>query len=156
MEVTSNPHNLGADAAASPVTCPGCGAPGKVVKVITLKALLTPAALATLAPSEEHRFCQDRDCDVVYFNRARQYHRAELKVPVFQKDRQATTPVCYCFGYTRADLAHAQIVRRADVLSQSIQAHIRAGRCGCDVNNPQGSCCLGNVNRALGEANGTP
>lgn len=23
--------------------------------------------------------------------------------------------------------------------------HIKADRCGCEVNNPQGSCCLGNV-----------
>lgn len=123
---------------------------------MTLKALLTPAALATLAPSEEHRFCPVRDCDVVYFNSTRQYHRADVKVPVFQKELEGPTPVCYCFGHTRADLVQAQIERRAEAISRSIQEHIRARRCGCEVNNPQGSCCLGNVNRALGEAERAP
>lgn len=27
----------------------------------------------------------------------------------------------------------------------SIKTHIKAKRCGCEVNNPQGDCCLGNV-----------
>lgn len=26
-----------------------------------------------------------------------------------------------------------------------IRENIRENRCGCEVNNPQGSCCLGNV-----------
>nr|WP_274436662.1 hypothetical protein [Alicyclobacillus sp. ALC3] len=28
---------------------------------------------------------------------------------------------------------------------QHISEQIQADRCGCEVNNPQGSCCLGNV-----------
>jgi hypothetical protein len=139
-----------------PTACPGCGAAGKVVKIITLKALLTPAALASLATTEEHRFCPHSDCDVVYFSGTRQYHRADVKVPVFQKELESHTPACSCFGHTRADLAQARTERRADILSQSIQAHIRARRCGGEVNNPQGSCCLGNVNRVLRGAVGMP
>ncbi|MEW6421232.1 MAG: (2Fe-2S)-binding protein [Deinococcota bacterium] len=129
--------------------CPACGTTGRTIRVVTLKALLTPAALATFNPAEAHRFCPDPGCDVVYFSASRIYRQAEVKVPVFQKDRRGGTPACYCFGYTRADLAQATREGRAAVISQSIRAHIRAGRCGCEVNNPQGSCCLGNVNRAL-------
>ncbi|MBI0445557.1 MULTISPECIES: putative iron-sulfur cluster-binding metallochaperone [Deinococcus] len=130
-------------------TCPACGTTGRAVKLVTLKALLTPAALAVLDPSEAHRFCPDAACDVVYFSASRTYRQAEVKVPVLQKDGRGTTPVCYCFGHTRADLEHAAREGRAGVIPQSVQAHIQAGRCGCEVNNPQGSCCLGNVNRTL-------
>ena len=27
----------------------------------------------------------------------------------------------------------------------AVEAGIRAGKCACDIRNPQGSCCLGNV-----------
>ena len=38
------------------------------VALITLKALLTPAALARLNPEEAFRFCPELACDVVYFS----------------------------------------------------------------------------------------
>jgi hypothetical protein len=31
----------------------------------------------------------------------------------------------------------------------SIAAEIRAEHCACEVKNPQGSCCLGDISRAL-------
>ncbi|GGK38982.1 (2Fe-2S)-binding protein [Deinococcus malanensis] len=130
-------------------TCPACGTSGKTVKLVTLKALLTPVALATLDPDEAYRFCPDATCDVVYFGSKRVYRQADVKVPVFQKNQDFRVPVCYCFGHTRADLDTATRNGQADTIPSSIQAHIKAGRCGCELNNPQGSCCLGNVNRTL-------
>lgn len=130
-------------------TCPSCDTTGKAVPLVTLKALLTPAALATLDPGAAHRFCPDGGCDVVYFSPTRIYGQADIKVAVYQKDEHGTTPVCYCFGHTRADLEMAVLEGRVEAVTQSIQAHIKAGRCGCELNNPQGRCCLGNVNRAL-------
>lgn len=66
-------------------------------------------------------------------------------MPVYQKDSGADVPVCYCFGWTRATIADAAALGEADEVAPSIRAHIKAGRCGCEVNNPQGACCLGNV-----------
>lgn len=129
--------------------CPVNGMKGKAVKTITLKALLTPKALATLEPREEHLFCSDPDCPVVYFSSLLTYQAGDLKVPVFQKDSDADVPVCYCFDHTRHDLAQAAQQDTADHIPQSIRGHIKAGRCGCEVNNPQGSCCLGNITRTL-------
>ncbi|GHF65543.1 hypothetical protein HNQ07_004739 [Deinococcus metalli] len=125
--------------------CPVCGTTGKPVKLITLKALLTPGALATLAPERAYRFCPDAGCDVVYFAGGHTYAQADVKVRVYQKDRSTDVPVCYCFGHTRAGLELARLDGHAEAITQSIQGHIKAGRCGCEVNNPQGSCCLGTV-----------
>jgi hypothetical protein len=33
-----------------------------------------------------------------------------------------------------------------------ISEHLRAGRCACELKNPQGSCCLGNVATATHQA----
>jgi hypothetical protein len=133
----------------APATCPVNGMKGKIVKTITLKALLNPKALATLEPSEQQHFCPDPECPVVYFGLSQTYRREDLKVTVFQKDSGADVPVCYCFAHTRQDLEQATRSGTAAHIPHSIRDHIQAGRCGCEVNNPQGSCCLGNVTKTL-------
>ena len=125
--------------------CPASGTRGKAVPLITLKALLTPPALARLTPEDAFRFCPDPTCDVAYFSAAQTYRTGDLKVPVFQKDQAPEVPVCYCFGHTRSDLTQTAAADTAHALEASIRTHVQAGRCGCEVNNPQGSCCLGNV-----------
>jgi hypothetical protein len=125
--------------------CPQSETKGRKVPVITPKSLLRPDALVRLAPDVQHYFCSDSGCEVVYFSVNGTYHRHELKGPVYQKDDGADVPVCYCFGWTRATITDAAALGEADEVAPSISAHIKAGRCGCEVNNPQGACCLGNV-----------
>jgi len=69
----------------------------------------------------------------------------QVKVPVFQKDRGLNVPVCYCFGWSRSRIQQEIIKTGKSSAETNIRSHIQAGRCGCEVNNPQGSCCLGNV-----------
>jgi hypothetical protein len=33
----------------------------------------------------------------------------------------------------------------------TIRQNIKENRCGCEVNNPQGSCCLGNITEYINE-----
>jgi hypothetical protein len=54
-------------------------------------------------------------------------------------------PVCYCFGWRRGQLQDPSNCHATD----EITAHIQAQRCGCEVNNPQGCCCLTNVRSAM-------
>jgi hypothetical protein len=57
--------------------------------------------------------------------------------------------VGYCFGENEADIA-AEIERRghSDAV-QRVRAHIAAGRCACEIRNPRGACCLGDVIAAV-------
>lgn len=129
--------------------CPLSGSKGRKIHVITLKSLLWPESLVRLTPDVQHYFCPDERCEVVYFSVNGTYNRHELKVPVYQKDNGADVPVCYCFGWTRATIADATALGEEGEIAPSISAHIKAGRCGCEVNNPQGACCLGNVAREV-------
>ncbi len=116
------------------------------MKPITLKALLQPKALECLDPTVTYHFCDAPDCEVVYFSDNSQFRVADLSVSVYQKQQVQNALVCYCFGHTRDDLEqHPQ-------LEESIRAHTRANRCGCEVRNPQGGCCLGNVKTILNQA----
>ncbi|OKH19873.1 (2Fe-2S)-binding protein [Hydrococcus rivularis NIES-593] len=130
--------------------CPVNGNKGKRVPTITLKSLLKPRALETLNPESNYFFCDSMDCSVVYFNQQGQtFLTDEVKVPVFQKDRGGQVPVCYCFNWTRDRILQEIQQTNHSTAESSIRTHIQAGRCGCEVNNPQGSCCLANVRKEV-------
>lgn len=140
---------------ANSLICPVCQQKGKSVPIITLKAMLTPSVLSTLDPSASYSFCPNPACEVVYFSHEQVFHKDAIKVPVYQKDDSSEVPVCYCFGWTRERLVKA--VRDKENPAQYISEQVKANRCGCEVNNPQGSCCLGNVTafvRGLEESKG--
>ena len=60
------------------------------------------------------------------------------------KPNAADVFACYCFRYTVGDMRESSPQRRADMLDD-INTGIQRGQCACEVRNPQGSCCLGNV-----------
>lgn len=136
-----------------PRICPQDGTLGCPVALITLKSLLKAAALMQLDPQQTYRFCPSSNCSVVYFSAdGKTFTIADLKVPVFQKDPGAEVPVCYCFGWTRQRIQHELVSAGQTTAIESITAHIKAKRCGCEVNNPQGNCCLGNVRQTAKQA----
>ena len=117
---------------------------------MTVKALLTGAALRRL-DGKAYRFCPDPSCDVVYFDvdAGSTFQREDLTVRVGRKETEDPIPVCYCFGITAADLRADLVERGGTDIPASIRADVRAGHCACEVKNPEGSCCLGNVSRAI-------
>jgi len=138
------------------INCPQCGHKGKGMKIITIKSLLLPEALATLEADGNYRMCLNQECQVVYFNdKGGIYRTQDLKVLVFPKSDDPNCPVCYCFGWTRRKLKTDHDQAGQSTAVNEISEHIKAGRCGCEVNNPEGSCCLGNVKKYLTSLSGT-
>jgi hypothetical protein len=128
------------------MNCPHDRSQGKPVKVLTLKSLLVPQALERLNSQADYQFCSSANCPIVYFSaEGDTFTTSDLKVPVFQKDPAKEVPVCYCFGWTRQRLQQDLEQQEQTLAIAAITTHIQAGRCGCEVNNPQGSCCLKNV-----------
>ena len=130
--------------AASPTHCPECGKPGWFVDRITVKAMLRPEALMRLS-APEHRFCATPECAVVYFGIEEAFDRGEIVVRVFQKEPAGDRPVCYCFGIGEGDLRLELTETGRSTAWDRVTALVKADRCACEVKNPQGSCCLGNL-----------
>lgn len=131
-------------------SCPECGDKGKPMKIITLKSLLVPSALAKLEPSASYKMCTNKACSVVYFSENLQMFVTEdIRVEVFTKSNDEDCPVCYCFGWTKKRVIQELEETGRTTALEEISSHTKAGRCGCEVNNPEGSCCIGNIKRLL-------
>ncbi|MFO3798095.1 MAG: hypothetical protein ACK8QZ_12600, partial [Anaerolineales bacterium] len=76
------------------------------------------------------------------------FTETDLRERVFQKHPDAIDVfVCYCFQRTVGQVhAHGKAV------AEEISRGVKAGQCACEIRNPQGSCCLGNVYALLGKA----
>ena len=130
--------------------CPESRSSGLKVGLVTVKALLTPAARQRLDGSA-YRFCSSPDCDVVYFDSAAGsvFNKRELRTRVGVKETEDPVPVCYCFAITLGDLRRDIETLGTTAVPAMIAAQVRAGHCACEVRNPQGTCCLGNVSSAV-------
>lgn len=127
--------------------CSLCGRRGVSVEPITLKALLVPEALRRGVPPAP-RFCATPECSVVYFDHAAgvTFRQSDVTVRVHAKHPgDADVPVCYCFGVNPGMIAAETRREGTSSVSRAIRADVKAGRCACEVRNPKGSCCLGDV-----------
>ena len=129
--------------------CPESDSSGSAVDRQTVKALLTETALQRLT-SSDYRFCPDAACDVVYFaGDGMRFTTADVRVPVWQKLPFGSRPVCYCFGESEASIRLEIESDGRSAAVERVRAHIAAGRCACELRNPRGACCLGDLIAAV-------
>lgn len=132
--------------------CPFSGTKGKPVKPLTLRALLKPH-LRDQVRDEVYRFCGDPTCEVVYFsaNGAQSFVKNDLLVRVGIKETEAPRPLCYCFGHSVESIRDEYAATGECTAVEAIRAEVKAGTCRCEVTNPGGGCCLGDVIKATKE-----
>jgi hypothetical protein len=131
------------------VKCPGCGGAGRAVLSRTLKHMVEPQFLA-IVTKPGFFFCTSPDCEVVYFHPdGEQLRKVDVRVRVGLKETDDSAPLCYCFGFTRAILFQELRTAGQSQIPKLVSAELKAGNCACEVRNPQGSCCLGNIAAAI-------
>jgi hypothetical protein len=134
------------------MVCPVNGARSKQVDMLTVKSLLRRLPLGM--PNTQYYFCDSSECEVVYFpldTQAPLFCRGDLMVRVGAKEREEPIPVCYCFGFTRSDIKNEVAETGSSTIAEQIKTEVKAGNCACELKNPSGKCCLGDVTRAAEE-----
>ena len=130
--------------------CEQCGARVQTVPRETLESLLTPEAAKRLQPGT-YFFDPSPHCDVVYFSNQQNsyFTKRDVRIRIGIKETEPPIPICYCFGHTvESARAEIQATGQSTVAGQ-ITKEIQAGNCACEVKNPSGRCCLGEVNKAI-------
>lgn len=134
--------------------CPGCHQKGKLVDIMLLKSLLVPCAMKRLDASKTYYFCRTADCLTVYFDSSAVFSKEDLRVLVFQKEKDGSAPVCYCFGYSRKQIKEDVLKNKKSTIQEEIKNYTKDKKCACEIRNPQGSCCLGNVAQVVNSVEG--
>ncbi|MFN3603301.1 MAG: putative iron-sulfur cluster-binding metallochaperone [Leptonema sp. (in: bacteria)] len=127
------------------ISCPSCNQQSSFkIKNNTLKHLLKLEKLQVIA-NTTYYFCSTSNCNIVYFSKERNsyFTKEDVQVKVFSKDEGEEIPICYCFGWSRKKIKEA-IKNKINPMKE-IEKNVRKGICHCEVKNPKGRCCLGDV-----------
>ena len=138
--------------------CPISKTLSRKIQRRTLEHLLKPEKIDSIQ-NVQYYYCREPTCNVVYFSNenAPFFSIDEVAVKVFAKDRGDNVPVCYCFDWTRARIKQQIKETRKGLppgrstAALEIARAIKAGQCACDLKNPKGECCLGDVNSFVKE-----
>ena len=89
------------------------------------------------AKTQDYYFCDDPDCDVVYFGAdSSLIYQSDLRTEVGIKGKSPDRVICYCFGVSM-DQAKADNDIKSFVLKET-----KERSCACESRNPSGRCCL--------------
>jgi len=137
----------------APPACPMNEQSCKPVGRVTLGSLLKPQAKQSLT-RQPYYFCDAPDCDTVYVSALADHviTKDQLIVRVGIKETEDPAPLCYCFDFDRKAVRDDIHLKRTTDIPQIITQRVKAGECRCEETNPSGTCCLGNVYRAVKEA----
>lgn len=129
--------------------CAGCDTEGRPVERQTVLHHAKPYLLDRLS-DESYRFCPDPICKVVYFgNSGMRVSVNDLREPVTVKTKGDARPICYCFGFIEGDVRSEIELTGRSAIPTTISRLIKQGMCACEVRNPSGACCLGEVKKVV-------
>lgn len=127
--------------------CPVSKSLSRKVQRRTLEHLLKPEKSGEIQ-NVQYYYCAAPDCKIVYFsNETVPYFTIDdVSVKVSSKDKGDDVNVCYCFNWNRARIKEELASTGKSTASLQIAKEVKAGNCACDIKNPKGECCLGDVN----------
>lgn len=133
--------------------CPVSQTRSRKVQMRTVRCLVREDGHARLK-EVQYYFCEEPTCPVVYFSNedVPPFSSHDLKVKVFSKDTSGDVPVCYCFAWTRDRIRSEISETGRSTAAADIARFVKAGMCECDLKNPKGRCCLGDVDTVAKEA----
>jgi hypothetical protein len=128
--------------------CMSCQGPGHSVSLRTMFLMLKPELFGQVG-EHQYRFCASPECRVIYFSQERCFTADDVRIRVGLKEAADPIPLCHCFGFYEQDL-RAEIENEGHtMIPQRISALVKERMCACEERNPSGTCCLGDVARAI-------
>ena len=116
-----------------------CPVNGREYKAVALKTILhhITSPWEWTEKQQGYYFCDDPDCDVVYFGEDNSViTKSKLRTVVGIKGGKPDALACYCFGVSNLDAQQHPDIR------SFIVRKTKEGLCSCDTSNPAGRCCL--------------
>lgn len=135
------------------LVCPQCKNVARSVPHETLYHHLEPFLARDVSLDNTYGVCRKRSCPVMYFSsdHRRSWTISEIRTTIGfkQPEDESPHPVCYCFGYTRENIADEIEDRGESTVAEWITERVQADECACEYQNPTGRCCLGDVREVV-------
>ncbi len=132
--------------------CPRSGTGSIKIQHRTIEHMVKPELVEQIVDSQYY-YCANADCEVVYFSQTgtSEFTTEDLRLKVFAKDQGKDVYVCYCFDWTRGRIEEEIRETGVSTASRDVAEKVRAKLCECDIKNPKGVCCLGDLNSTIRE-----
>jgi len=135
--------------------CPSCHKMAKGVLAKTFDALVKEQIKAKFDCFDGFYYCKTPTCKTVYFRGDTILTQEDMKVVVGLKEGAAPATMCYCFGWSKEKIrAELEATGQTRAL-EDIKAKMKDPGCSCEILNPSGACCLGDVTKAIKEIKNT-
>ena len=129
--------------------CSSCGQIGRVVARKTVVHHVKSEKLNEVK-SGEYKFCSSENCPAVYYSASGEmFTVADVRELAAAKTKGDERPLCYCFGFTEG-FARLEIERTGESsVPKQVSRFIKEKLCSCEIRNPSGVCCLGEINKTV-------
>jgi hypothetical protein len=129
--------------------CNSCGEIGRIIARQTVVHHVKGEKLGRVK-SDEYKFCPSETCSTVYYSVSGEVFTVDdVRELVTSKTKGDKRPLCYCFGFTEG-FARLEIEQTGETsISKQISQFIKEKLCVCEIRNPAGACCLGEINRTV-------
>ena len=129
--------------------CQKCNEVGRIVAKQTVVHHVISEKLSSIGDAE-YRFCGASDCDVVYYSEdGNVFTINDIREVISSKTKGDNRPLCYCFGFTEGNVRREIILNGETTIPAQVTQFIKEKLCACEIRNPSGSCCLGEINRTV-------
>lgn len=89
------------------------------------------------AQDQAYYFCDDPDCDVVYFSEDNSIiEENKLRTKVGIKTQADNDLICYCYGVSLNE------AKQDTSIKDFVIKMTKQNSCACETRNPSGRCCL--------------
>lgn len=149
LDTQSQGNNCCSPQPKGKVECPHCHQRAKGVLGKTVDALVKEETKAKLSCLDGFYYCKTPSCDVIYFRDDTILTQDDMSVVVGLKDGASPATVCYCFEWTKEKIQAEIEATGKTIALEEIKAKMQDPGCACEVLNPSGGCCLGDVTKAI-------
>ncbi|VAX31248.1 MerF [hydrothermal vent metagenome] len=126
--------------------CPVNDEKGQSVNAQTLRHLIKKRKQSKIKESGYY-FCKTSNCDTVYFHpeSGQTFKKSDLNIRVGLKESEDPVWVCYCFDISKKMIAEEIESTDHSASGDRIRKEVADNNCECEIKNPSGRCCLGEV-----------
>ena len=151
IDTKNNEYNCCTPQPKGKAECPQCNEKAKGVLGKTLQHLLIEEAKENLSCFDGFYYCKTPSCEVVYFRDNELLTQKDMSVVVGLKKDANPATVCYCFLWTKGKITKEIVTDGNSSALEDIKHKMDTIGCSCEILNPSGACCLGDVAKAIKE-----